>query len=100
MIFFPPFPFALASSGKIKASGRLEVLGTESFEQVDEVTEKESSGGDIASNSPDSEAVVLNSEAKVTGDVRALGQVQLNGSQPGGDLLLGARLAVKMEVSA
>lgn len=89
LIFFPPFPFALASSGKLSASGRLEVLGAESFAEVDEVTLEDSNGGDIASNSPDSDAVVLSSEAKVTGDVRALGGAQLNGMQPEGELLLG-----------
>ena len=89
LIFFPPFPFALASSGKLSASGRLEVLGAESMDQVDEVTLEDSNGGDIASNSPDSDAVVLSSEAKVTGDVRALGGAQLNGMQPEGELLLG-----------
>lgn len=90
IVYFPPFPYALASSGRVVADGELEVLGVDSLSEVDNISADEKRSGHVISNSTESDAIVLNSQAKITGDVRAVGGIQLNGAQPEGEVEPGA----------
>jgi cytoskeletal protein CcmA (bactofilin family) len=88
LLGFPQFPYALASSGPIQAEGKLEVLGVDSLaDTVDGVTEDEKRRGHIVSNSTDANAIVLNPDVKVTGDVQAVGYVIENGAQVEGNVV-------------
>ena len=74
----------------VLADGELEVLGVDSLSEVDSADPNLPGHGDIASNSNDAQAIVLPAGAKVTGDVRAVGGIELNGTQPGGKVDPGA----------
>lgn len=93
-VAFPPYPYALASSGPVISEGVLEVLGVDSFaDAADGVSPSERREGHIVSNSSDASAVRLSSQAKVSGDVRAVGGVELGGATVEGQVKTGQQAA-------
>ena len=82
VVYFPPYPYALASSGKVVSEGKLEVLGVDSLADVSGgVAEAERKPGHVVSNDiAESFAVTLSPEAVVEGEVRAVGGINTGGA--------------------
>lgn len=77
ILLFPEFPYALASSGPVHSQGSLVVGGIEKLEDAFPAVDPEALlPADLASNAA-GEAVVLEGEAVVTGDIQAVGDVVL-----------------------
>lgn len=94
-IHIPPFPYAVASEGRLHSSGSLEVFALESIADLEDgVLDEEKMPGHIVSNAPDERsasgslvtpAVLLGEDTSISGDAQAVGSVHLipfNGSNP------------------
>lgn len=81
-VYFPPYPYALASSGKVVSEGKLEVLGVDSLADISGgVSEAERKPGHVVSNDiAESFAVTLSPDAVVEGEVRAVGGINTGGA--------------------
>ena len=81
VVVFQRFPYALASTGKIVSEGKLEVFGVDTFADTNGgISEEEKKPGHIVSNLTEPDAVTLNPEALIEGDVRSSGGVLQNGA--------------------
>lgn len=92
LVHFPPFPFALSSSGSVKSEGGLLVAAVEDPADVaggaQQIPPEKLRRGHLASNSRNERGVELSSESRVTGDLRSAGGVHLHeGASVGGELL-------------
>ena len=100
VVYFPPYPYALASSGKVVSEGKLEVLGVDSLADLsDGVSEAERKPGHVVSNDiAESFAVTLSSQAVVEGEVRAVGGVNTGGAIVKGGVKAGQQEADLPEI--
>lgn len=73
----PAYPYAVASTVPVITQGTLTVGAVESPADI-AFLEERMLPGDLVSNSPDSPAVVLGSEAVISGDLRAVGEIQVD----------------------
>jgi cytoskeletal protein CcmA (bactofilin family) len=81
VLYVPPFPYAIASAGPFRSTGKLEVGAVTSVASVQNLAELDPSNllaAHLASNATGSQALVLGPETRITGDVRAAGQVELD----------------------
>lgn len=79
VVYFPPFPYVIASTGKFESSGALIVAGVSSLmDYTPGMPENELLPGSIVSNNPDKDAISLLGEGTITGNVQSSGGVVLN----------------------
>jgi cytoskeletal protein CcmA (bactofilin family) len=90
VIYIPPFPYAIASAGPFRSTGKLEVGAVGSIASVDSLSELDASNllaAHLASNGTGKQALVLGPDSHITGDVRAAGEVALDpGAQVAGEV--------------
>jgi len=78
IIYMPPFPYAIASSGTVTSNGNLVVASVKTPEDFSGVLDpKKLLPADLASNSTDSRAITLKGEAFVTGNLQTAGDVEM-----------------------
>ena len=80
-VALPPFPFAIASSGPIRAVHGVRIAGVPSLPATpNALATMAFTEADLASNDPTPEAVFLGPDSQVQGSVQAVGQVSLHPS--------------------
>jgi Tfp pilus assembly protein PilX len=94
VVHIPPFPYAIASSGKFESGDGLLVAGVkkpeDAFNGASMIAPENLIPSHIASNSRDVKAVKLGSGTKITGNVRASGGIETD--PHGGTNILGQML--------
>lgn len=84
----PACPYALASSGRIEATGGLMVGSVKSSDEVPPILADPAANpprpGDLVANSDRDDAVVLQGQSLITGDLQTAGEVQA--ANPGSDI--------------
>jgi len=79
VVYFPPFPYVIASTGKFESSGALIVAGVSNLmDYTPGMPENELLPGSIVSNNPDKDAISLLGKGTITGNVQSSGGVVLN----------------------
>jgi len=74
----PPFPYCIATSGKLRAEGSIMVGSVESFDDIrNGVDESRLLPGNIVSNSRAGDAVLLDGKGVISGDLRTSGEVKI-----------------------
>jgi hypothetical protein len=71
----PPFPFAVASSGPIRARRGVEIAGLRAMPVAGSLEQAPLGEADLVSNDPSQEAVYLGSGTHIRGSVQAVGQI-------------------------
>ncbi|MGV8119553.1 MAG: hypothetical protein AB2L14_07320 [Candidatus Xenobiia bacterium LiM19] len=94
VVHIPPYPNAIASSGKFESGDGLLVAGVkkpeDAFNGASMIAPENLIPSHIASNSRDVKAVKLGRETKITGNVRASGGIEID--PDGGTNILGQML--------
>jgi hypothetical protein len=76
VIHIPPFPYCVASSGKFSSGGKLLVGSVGSAAEIEHgIDPKKLQPGHMVSNSTSSDAIVLDGEGKITGDLQSAGDI-------------------------
>lgn len=78
----PPYPYALAAAGTIRAEGGLTVSSVEAYPEGPVIPDEQLRPADLVSNSTAEEAIFLSANTRVGGDVRAVGHVVLDPDAP------------------
>jgi hypothetical protein len=71
----PPFPFAVASSGPIRARRGVEIAGLRTLPLVGSLDSAPLGEADLVSNDPSAEAVFLGAGTRIRGSVQAVGHI-------------------------
>ncbi|MHB2016290.1 MAG: hypothetical protein ACYCW6_05015 [Candidatus Xenobia bacterium] len=79
LVALPAWPFVIACGGPIATHGPVLVARSKTVPALP-VRADDTVPGDIASNATGPQAIVLDAQAAITGDVRAAGGIQLGGS--------------------
>lgn len=86
-VALPPFPFAVASSGPIRATGGVQIAGIPALPGTPGALQTmQLSEADLASNDGSPEAVFLGPGTHIQGSVQAVGRVALDPSAPDGSI--------------
>jgi len=79
LVYFPPFPYVIACTGKFESGGELIVAGVSNLiDYSPEMPQNEMLPGSIVSNNPDKDAISLLGEGTITGNIQSSGGVVLN----------------------
>jgi hypothetical protein len=85
----PPFPFAVASSGPIRAIRGVQIAGLKALPIAGSTISPDAAGlteADLASNDATPNAIFLGPGTKIQGSVQAVGNISLDPSAPKGSI--------------
>lgn len=86
VVAIPPFPFAIASSGPVHASGGVEISGLKEMPSDGNFDAAPRTDGDLVSNDPAAKSIFLGANTKISGSVQSAGTVELDPSAPAGSI--------------
>ncbi len=88
LLQMPAFPYAVAAGGNLRSNGNLLVGSVPEGADPTTLDEEELGPGNLLSNAPGSSSLVLGPNSRVTGDLRAGGEVLVDprGSRVGGQV--------------
>lgn len=97
IIHVPQFPYSIASSGKFHSQGNLLVASVENFDDIAQglsgtLDPKRLRQGHLVANNSNPDAVKLEGQAKITGNLRTSGEVQMLPGTQSSILILGETL--------
>lgn len=86
VVTIPPFPFAVASSGPVVASGGVEICGLKELPADGNLEAAPRTEGDLVSNDANLKSVFLGANTKISGSVQTSGTVAKDPTAPMGSI--------------